>query len=108
MLHASTFDVVRSHGLKLIGLIHNENQDMKTEIYYSFYHLKFQLKNYDMKTKGSVLTPQGMARVMECSNGTSNSRFDMIQFSCNRLDELLYDHRNYCGKLKTRVKQVLP
>ena len=64
VFHVAAFDVVRSHGFKLIGLIHNEAQYGNTEIDYSFYHFKFQLKNYIRKTKGAVLNPYGMARAM--------------------------------------------
>ena len=94
---------MRSHGLKLIRLIQNEAQDRKTELDSSFYHFKFQLKKNVSKTKGAVLTPHDMARAMECSNGIDNSRFDMIQFSLNRLDKLFDDHNNCRGKSKTRV-----
>ena len=61
-----------------------------------------------MKTKGAILTPHDMARVIEHSYCIANSRFDMIQFSCNRLDELFDDNSNCYGKLKSRLKQVLP
>ena len=108
VFHVAAFDVARSCELKLIGLIHNEDQDGKTELDSSFYHFKFQLKKLIRKTKGAVLTPYEMARAMEYSNGIDNSRFDILQFSRNRLDELFYDQINYYGKLNTRVKQVLP
>ena len=104
VFHVAPFDAVRSNGLKLIGLIHNEDQDGKTKLDSSFYHFKFQLKKNFRKTKGAVLTPCGMARAMEHSNVIANSRFDTLQFSRNRLDELFDDNINHYGKLKTRVK----
>ena len=86
VFHVADFDVVRSHGLSLIGLIHNEAQYGKTELDSSFYHFKFQLKKYVRKTKGAVLTQFDMARAMEYSNGIANSKFEMLQFSRNHID----------------------
>ena len=104
VFYVAPFDAVRSNGLKLIGLIHNEAQDRKTELDSSFYHFKFQLKKHVRKTKGAVLTPCDMARAMEYSNFITNSIFDMLQFRRNQLDELFDENINYCDKLKTRVK----
>ena len=44
VFHVATFDVVKSHGLNLIGLTHNDAQDGKTELDFSFSHFKLHLK----------------------------------------------------------------
>ena len=85
VLHVAAFDVVISHGLKQIVLIRNEDKDEKTDLGSSFYHFKFQLKKHIRKTKGAFLNPYDIERLMEYSNGIANSRFDTLQFSCNRL-----------------------
>ena len=108
VFHVDTFDVVKSHGFNLIRLTHNEVQDGKTDLDSSFYHLKFQLKKHVRKTKYDALTPCDMVRAMEHQSGIANSRFYMLQFSHKRLDELFDENANHYGKLKTRVKQVLP
>ena len=41
VFHAAIFDVVKYHGLSLIGLMHNEAQDRKTELDSSFFYFKF-------------------------------------------------------------------
>ena len=41
VFHVATFDFVKSHGLNLIGLMHNEAQDRKTELDSSFFYFKF-------------------------------------------------------------------
>ena len=100
-LYTATFDVVRSRRLKLIGLTRNEAQDRKTELDSSFHHFKFQHKKRTRKNKGAALSLHSMIRAMEHSSGIASRGSGMLQFSRNRLNELL-------GKLKTRAKQVLP
>ena len=67
-----------------------------------------QFINSSIHHTGDVVTPHGIVRAMKCQNRIANSRFDVLQFSPNRLDDLFDENGNDCGKMKTRVKQVLP
>ena len=42
----AAFDIARSHGLRVAGIIHNEAQDWKTELDSWFFHFKRQLKKW--------------------------------------------------------------
>ena len=48
-----------------------------------------------MHSKGTILTPHDMAKTMENYNGIANDRFDLLNFSHNRLDYLFDDSRKY-------------
>ena len=54
VFRVAAFDVVKSHGLNLIGLMHNEAKDEKTELDSSFFHFKFHLMKHIKKTKGML------------------------------------------------------
>ena len=108
LFHVAAFDVVASHGLQLNGIIHNESQDGKTELDSSFAHFKLQLRKYIRHYKSSVLTPFDMAKAMQYNGGVCNYRLDIVSFSRNYLDYLFGDKGEYYGKLKQRLKQVLP
>ena len=99
---------MKSHHLKLQGLIHNESQDGKTELDSSFFHFKLHLKKYMNHYKTSILTPQDMARAMEYASGVKNFRFDIVEFNRTHLDLLFDSNDKYYGALKNRIKQVLP
>ena len=42
VFNVASFDVVRSNGLILLGIIHNEAQDGETELDSAFFHFKFR------------------------------------------------------------------
>ena len=81
IFHVAVFDVVQSYGLQLLGLIHNEAQDGKTELDSSFYHFKHQLHKYIGRFKASVLTPNDMTKAMNYGKGLKNSQLDVVQFN---------------------------
>ena len=104
----AAFDITKSHGLILLGIIHNEAQDGKTELDSSFFHFKYQLHKYASYYKGSVLTPSDMGRAMSFGRGLQNSRFDIVLFDRNHLDALFDDKGKYYGVFKDRMKHVFP
>ena len=104
----AVFDVVRSHGLAVKGIIHNEAQDGKTELDSWFYHFKRQLKKWMSRFKCAVLTPNHMAEAMEYSTGVKGMRFDIVRLKRNQLDGLFEDKEKCYGALKQRMKQALP
>ena len=78
VFHVACFDVVKSHGLNLDGIIHNEAQDGKTELDSTFFHFKFHLRKYIRCYKTNVLTPSDMAKAMLHENGLKN--LDLILY----------------------------
>ena len=102
------FDIARSHGLKVMVLIHNEAQDGKTQLDTSFYYFKRQLLKWSRYYTCGVLTPSHMKEAMEHSNGVKGMRFDIVDFDRTRLTELFADPKRYYGALKKRAAQVLP
>ena len=46
-----------------------------------------------MHSKGAILTPHDMGKTIENHNGIANDRFDLLNFSRNRLDDLFDDNR---------------
>lgn len=69
VFHIAWFDVVRSHGLNIIGIIHNEAQHEKKELDSTFIQFKFHLRKYVCRYKTDVLTPSDMANAMSYGNG---------------------------------------
>ena len=108
IFHVAAFDVVKSHGLRLINIIHNEAQDGKTELDSSFYHFKQQLYKWSRFHKTSVLTPRDMANAMYYGRGLPNCRFDIVQFDRPYLNKLYDESGDYYGKMLKRLKQVFP
>jgi hypothetical protein len=108
IFNVASFDIVKSHGLTLLGIIHNEAQDGKTELDSSFFHFKNQINKYVIGNKTSVLTPSDMAEAMKYKGGLKNSRFDVILLDRNWLDILLDDKGQFYGLFRQRMKQVLP
>ena len=49
-----------------------------------------------------------MVRAMEHQSRIANSRFDLLKFSRNQLDDSFDGNGNCCGNMKTRGRQVLP
>ena len=104
----AAFDVAKSHGLSVAGIIHNEAQDGKTELDSWFFHFKRQLKKWMSRFKCAVLTPRHMAEAMEYSTGVKGMRLDIVRLDRNHLDRLFDDKGQFYGALKDRMKQALP
>lgn len=108
IFHIAAFDIVESHGLRLVNIIHNEAQDGKTELDKSFHHFKQHLYKFTQYSKSSVLTPCDMINAMEYLDGIPNARFDIVSFNRPHLNKLFDENGEYYGKLIPRLKHVLP
>ena len=104
----AAFDIARSHGLRVAGIIHNEAQDGKTELDSWFFHFKRQLKKWMSRFKCAVLTPRHMAEAMEYSTGVKGMRFDIVRLDRTHLAGLFDGKTQFYGALKDRMKQALP
>ena len=65
IFHVAVFDIVKSHGYKLVNLIHNKSQNSKTELDLAFFNFKDQLYKYVSVTKSSVLTLSNILQAMK-------------------------------------------